>query len=100
MSTLRKTSLGLALLLGGCTGSIIDPYSREGAWRPNGANEANLVQMLATPTDYTQGQAAPDAMGELATSAVQRLLQDRVRNLPTSATTQGMAGASGIGGAQ
>ena len=56
--------------------------------------------MLATPTDYTQGQAAPDAMGETATAAVQRLLQDRVRNLPSSTTTQGMAGASGIGGAQ
>lgn len=100
MNTIRITILGTALLLGACTGSSLDPYSREGNWRPNGANEANLIQMLATPTDYTQGQAAPDAMGELATSAVQRLLQDRVRNLPASATTQGMAGASGIGGAQ
>ncbi len=90
----------LLLLLGGCTGSVIDPYTREGAWRPNGANESNLVQMLATPTDYTQGQAAPDAMGELATSAVQRLLQDRVRNLPSTTTTGGMGGASGMGGAQ
>ncbi|NGM22074.1 hypothetical protein G3576_18770 [Roseomonas stagni] len=100
MSTLRTSLLGLFLLLGGCTGSMLDPYAREGNWRPNGANEANLVQMLATPTDYTQGQAAPDAMGELATAAVQRLLQDRVRNLPTTATTQGMGGASGLGGAQ
>ncbi|WP_439548485.1 hypothetical protein [Falsiroseomonas sp.] len=100
MSTIRTTILGAALLLAGCTGSSIDPYSREGNWRPNGANEANLIQMLATPTDYTQGQAAPDAMGETATAAVQRLLQDRVRNLPSSTTTQGMAGASGIGGAQ
>lgn len=100
MRTLRNSLLGLGLLLGGCTGSSLDPYSREGNWRPNGANEANLVQMLATPTDYTQGQAAPDAMGELATAAVQRLLQDRVRNLPTASTTQGMGGASGLGGAQ
>ncbi|WP_203074329.1 hypothetical protein [Falsiroseomonas ponticola] len=100
MSRFRTPILGLALLAGACTGTQTDPFAREGNWRPNGANEANLVRMLATPTDYTQGQAAPDAMGELATSAVQRLLQDRVRNLPTSATTQGMAGASGIGGAQ
>lgn len=85
-------ALALSTLLAGCTGSMLDPYSREGNWRPSGANEANLLQMLAEPNDYSRGQAAPDARGDLAAQAVERLLQDRVRALPTTTTTQALGG--------
>ena len=42
-----------ALVLVGC--DALDPYRREGTWRPNGANEANLRVMVASPADLVQG---------------------------------------------
>ena len=33
----------------------LDPYRREGTWRPNGANEANLRAMVVSPSDLVRG---------------------------------------------
>lgn len=73
--------LVLPLLLAACAEDI-DPYAREGTWRPSGVNERNLRVMVAIPTEILRGTGATGADGQAAAEAVARLRTDRVRPLP------------------
>ena len=72
--------------LAGC--DSIDPYLREGVWRPSGANEANLRAMAATSRDLVKASRPSPGDGGLAAAAVDRLAHDRVRALPDSGIAQ------------
>jgi type IV pilus biogenesis protein CpaD/CtpE len=84
MAPLRPVALLLLLLivLAGC--DKIDPYTREGVWRPNGANDTNLRAMVAVPADLAAGEPASPADGTLGAAALNRLRHDLVRPLPDS----------------
>jgi hypothetical protein len=86
MTMLRSTALLFLVVLAGCDG--IDPYQREGVWRPNGANEANLRAMVVVPSDLAVASRSGPADGTLAAAAMSRLHHDRVRPLPDSALGQ------------
>jgi hypothetical protein len=74
----------LALLLGvaGCAG-LDDPFQREGTWRPENLNDANLAAMVANPHHLEQGVGDNASPGVLSAAAVHRLLTDHVKPLPT-----------------
>jgi hypothetical protein len=97
MTILRSTILLLLIVLAGC--DSIDPYRREGTWRPNGANEANLRAMVVVPSDLAVATRASPADGELAAAALSRLHHDRVRPLPDSALAQIVPISSGTAAA-
>ena len=77
------------LVLAGC--SQIDPLTKEGVWRPTGANDVNLRAMIAVPSDLAYGRAARTSNGDQAARAVERLRTGRVYPLQD-------AGISKIGG--
>jgi type IV pilus biogenesis protein CpaD/CtpE len=81
----------LLLVFAGC--DRLDPYKREGVWRPNGANEANLRAMVAVPADLATATPAGPADGGLAAAALDRLRHDRVRPLPDSTVADVTAGS-------
>jgi hypothetical protein len=83
----------LLLLLGLAACQQTDPYQREGVWRPNGANAANLRSMVAVPADLASATPESPADGSLAAAAVARLRHDQVRALPDS----GLAEISPVG---
>ena len=89
----------LLLLLGGC--ERIDPFTRDGAWRPMGANAANLRVHVADPAMLDRGRDDPNADGQAMAAAVTRYRTDRVKPLPASGVSNiqptGMAGAPGAG---
>ena len=74
--------LPLLAALAGC--DRVDPYTRPGNWRPNGANDANLRAMVAVPADLAVATPASPADGQLAATAVDRLRHDAVRPLMDS----------------
>jgi len=90
---LGSTVLLLPIILAGC--DRIDPYKRDGAWRPNGANEANLRAMVVVPSDLSVATRAGPADGQLAAAALSRLHHDRLRQLPDSALAQVVPISSG-----
>jgi type IV pilus biogenesis protein CpaD/CtpE len=90
--SLRPAAI-LVLMLAALPGCALDPYARDGVWRPSAANETNLRTMVADPRDLQQGVGEPGANGELAAAAVRRLMEDRVRPLP-SISTGGVGGGS------
>ena len=71
----------LVLLLGLAGCDQIDPYTRAGAWRPNGANEAALRAMVLVPSDVVLATPAERSDGGMAAAAVARLRHDNVRTL-------------------
>ncbi len=87
------------MLLAGCTG---DDFSRPGTWQPAGLNDANLRAMLADPSHAERGVAAGTERGQPASTAIQRLEQDRRRPLPDSRVARigVVGGAGGTGNAQ
>jgi hypothetical protein len=97
-----RRAVVLLLLLGGC--QQIDPYTRDGAWRPIRANEANLRVHVADPAMLERGVDDPRADGAVMAAAVHRYRTDRVKPLAASgvariqATGAGGAAASGGGG--
>jgi hypothetical protein len=97
-----RRAVVLLLLLGGC--EQIDPYTRDGAWRPTRANEANLRVHVADPAMLERGVGDPRADGAVTAAAVHRYRMDRVKPLAASgvariqATGAGGAAASGGGG--
>jgi hypothetical protein len=97
-----RRAVVLLLLLGGC--QQIDPYTRDGAWRPIRANEANLRVHVADPAMLERGVDNPRADGAVTAAAVHRYRTDRVKPLAASgvariqATGAGGAAASGGGG--
>ena len=70
------------MLAAGCDG--IDPYRREGVWRPSGVNEHNLTVMAVRPQERVRGTGEEGAYGATASGAVERLRADRVKPLPDS----------------
>lgn len=93
MRRLRPACLLLLLApLAACEGFTLDPFQREGRWRPNGTNEHNLVAMVEEPRDLLAGRAAEGADGQRAAQAVERLRLDRVRPLPASSISRITAG--------
>jgi hypothetical protein len=104
MSRIRSALLVLAVLLAGCSsGPEGWPTDRPGAWRPSGANEANLRAMVADPSHLVRGVGASGAEGPGPANAVDRLYRDRVRPLPQSGIVaiggQGGGGSAPAGGA-
>ncbi|MFT8243802.1 hypothetical protein [Roseomonas sp. BN140053] len=96
---MRKLLL-LSLLAGTVTGcQATDPYNAPGHWRPRGANDANLRAMLADPAHLDRGASSPRAEGQMATQAVGRLRQGRVRPLPASGVARINSTGSGDGNA-
>ena len=85
-STLPLAAAIVAQALSGC--AEIDPYTREGVWRPNHSNDANLRAMVAVPSDLALAALASPADGGLTAQAVSRLRHDRVRALPDSGVAQ------------
>jgi hypothetical protein len=83
----------LLLVLAGCDQA--DPYLRDGVWRPNGANAANLRSMVVVPSDLAVATRATQADGGLAAAAMDRLRHDRVRPLPESGVAQMVPVGSG-----
>ncbi len=94
--------LGLAILgLSGCGIAARDPWQDPGTWRATGANETNLQAMIANPNDLIAGRGERGASAVLATTAVNRYLTDKIKNLPKeSGFTLGAGGGSGGGGGQ
>jgi hypothetical protein len=83
---LRPTFLLLLLVLAGCKQT--DPYLRQGVWRPNGANEANLRAMVVVPSELVSAAPAAPADGGLSATALNRLRHDQVRRLPDTGVAQ------------
>ena len=95
MSRIRMPWLAVAALplltMAGC--AQIDPLTKEGIWRPTGANDANLRAMVAVPSDLAYGRAARTSDGHLAARAVDRLRTGRVYPLPDSGISKIGAGS-------
>lgn len=87
--------LGLSGVLAGC--AELDPLTKEGAWRPVGANDINLRAMVAVPGDLVIGRAARDSDGNRAARAVDRLRTDQVYPLPAAGISK--IGSSSAGAA-
>jgi hypothetical protein len=96
MSTHRKIRSRAALLpmvavpalllsLGGC--DTVDPYKREGMWRPNGANALNRELQVARPSDLVQGRGTVTADGDTAARAIDRMRADKIKPLPLMETS-------------
>ena len=91
---LRRQLLYAALLgLSGC--AAMDPYRREGDWRPNNANDDNLRAMVASPSDLVRGVGAEGGDGRQAAAALDRLRNDKLRPLPDSAVAKVVPVSSG-----
>ena len=90
--------LALVGLLAAAGCAQLDPLTKEGVWRPTGANDANLRAMVAVPGDLAYGRAARTADGNTAARAVNRLRTGRVYQLP-EVTTSTFGGGGGGGGA-
>jgi hypothetical protein len=98
---MMRRALVLVLVLGGC--QQMDPFTREGAWRPMRANEANLRVHVADPAMLDRGIDDPRADGQVTAAAVQRYRTDRVKPLAASGVariqaTGGGAAAPAAGG--
>lgn len=100
-----KPALLLLIGLAGC--SVIDPFEREGVWRPRHANDANLRLHVADPAMLDRGVDDPRADGQVTAAAVDRYRRDRVRPLAASSVArmqatgtagQAPSGNSGDGG--
>jgi type IV pilus biogenesis protein CpaD/CtpE len=90
--------ISVLLALAGCAET--DPYEREGVWRPNGANDANLRAMVANPADLARGVGDGRGNSQQAEAAIERLRADKVKALPASGIAQiNVSGSSGGGGA-
>lgn len=94
---MRRAAILVLLLLSAC--EQIDPYAREGVWRPRGANETNLRLHVATPAHLDRGANEPRADGHVQAAAVQRYRTDRVKVLPASGVSRIQATGQGGGAA-
>lgn len=80
---MRCMIAALALLpLAAC--SVFDPYSREGTWRPTGANDANLAAQIIHPSDLVRGVDYAPTDGSMTTAAVSRYRTGKIKHLPDS----------------
>ena len=80
----RACALLAALGLSANACAQLDPTTKPGEWHPSGANEANLVAMVANPADLSRGVQARQVDGLQAAAAVARFRQGNVKALPDS----------------
>src|SRR5262249_38782134 len=86
------------LSLGACgLTDMIDPYQRQGMWRPDDANEDNLRAMVASPSDLVRGVSSNGSDGQQAAAALDRVRNDKMGVLPDSAIAKVTPVASGSG---
>ncbi|MFC7738514.1 hypothetical protein ACFQX4_22490 [Roseomonas sp. GCM10028921] len=75
-------SLVLAtIILAGCAR---DDFARPGTWAAVGLNDRNLETMLAEPVHGVRGVAAPDSRAVTGSAAIERLLRDQRKPLPSA----------------
>jgi hypothetical protein len=84
-----RVLLLLLLLPAACAQT--DPFYRPGDWSPQGASARNLAAMLAEPSDMVRGRGDPGANSPLAIAAVTRLMEGKVKPLPTASTQNDVA---------
>ncbi len=88
----------LALLAGGLAGcASTDPLTRQGVWRPNYANDADLRAMVSQPADLLRGQGAAGSSGQQAATAIDHLREDKPKP-PLAGGLALTAGSSSGGG--
>jgi hypothetical protein len=92
--TIRRLGC-LSLLVGvaGCAG-LNDPFEREGTWRPQNVNDANIAVMVANTNHLTHGANDDATPGALSAAAVHRLLTDHVKPLTLDGASPLQAAAS------
>lgn len=83
------------LLCAGCADT--DPYEKQGIWHPEGTNENNLRAMIAVPSDLVQGVGDGHGNSRQAVMAIERLRQDKVKDLPASGIAAFNVNSSGSG---
>jgi hypothetical protein len=89
----------LGLLVAGCAElGFVEPELRDGQWRPTGANEANLREMVDRPQDLERGRGVSRTDARAAAAAVERYRDGRVRPLPSVNTAPTVVGAPAAGG--
>ena len=94
---LRRQLLCIVVLsLTGCDAT--DPYLKQGTWRPNGANDANLRAMVVSPSDLVRGVDSSQGDGRQAAAALDRLRNDKPRSLPDSGIAKVVPISSGSQG--
>ena len=86
--------IGLLLALSAC-GPQYDPLTREGLWYPAHVNRENLTLQVANPSDLVRGKGTVSSDGQLASAAVDRLRNDKVKKLPAADISQLSVGSSG-----
>lgn len=82
---LRLAGCAAALLALAACQSTEDPFTHPGSWRPEGLNDANIAAQVANPRHLVMGAADESSPGVLSNNAVERLLSDKVKRLPSTA---------------
>jgi hypothetical protein len=67
----------------GCAG-YDDPFQRDGTWHAQNINEANLAAMVSDRRHLAAGVGDDASPGAISAQAVQRLLTDHVKPLPST----------------
>ncbi len=100
--SLTSCAIALVLLsLAGCDVATRDSWEDAGTWRPTGANQTNLQAMVANPDDLNIGRGERGGSAIIATTAVNRVLTDKIKPLPVAGTlTFGGGTSSSAGGGQ
>jgi hypothetical protein len=82
------TGAGAAALLalGACAQN--DPVLRDGVFRPQHVNRADLTMMAANPSDLVHGTGSRTTDGQVAAAAIQRLHDGKVKRLPDAGISQ------------
>jgi hypothetical protein len=91
MSGHRLAAAILVLLLAGCD----DPMLRPGTWQASGVVTTDLAVAVVDKRDLVSGQPDGGADGVIATMAVDRMRQDKVKSLNATTTTTISGGGTG-----
>ena len=84
--------------LGGCSPSYLDPYQKPYVWVPSGAPAANIAAQLVDPHDLVLGRSASEGDGRESAQAIDRVEQDKPKQLISQDMDTGStAGSSGSG---
>lgn len=83
---MRYAFLALALLaVAGC--EAMEPYFREGTWRPTGSNDLNIAAQIIRPSDLVRGVDYAPRDGTMPTAAIERYRAGKIKKLPDSGLT-------------
>ncbi len=80
----HTTCLLLVLAAAGC--SYTDPYTKDGFWKPTGANDRNIAAMAQNKSDLIRGRGAPGSDGVQAASAIELVQKGTPRPLPATSS--------------